>query len=551
MVDSRGFWARRSSRRQMLRGGALGLTGLSAAGLIGCSSGSRGGAPSPGAPSGAASGTAGAPAVATPKTGGRLAILSPFPEMPDYDILHQLSLQWAVPLRPAYNGVLRYNFQDPTKIEGDLAASWEVVSPTQFTIQLRPGVKWHDGTPFTARDVKASFDSMVKAGGKSAAMDYVTDTQAVNDTTVRVVTSRPRASFPHWLAWGALAIAPEKVVNADGAAGIKRTINGTGPFRLAAHQPGTSIRFTRNKDYFRPGLPYLDEVEIFWLGNAEAARSAFRSGQLMWLREQTLDDEKALAGPDVTAQVAMSASGDQLGFNSRILPGKDERVRKALHLGLNRPEAISILYREDAQIGSNIMPGTGGLTTKELQALPAFSAGTKDADRKEAQKLLSAAGLPNDPVEFIYRAGLPAQERMAQYVQSTMQPLGLKMKLVSVDAAALFAKRNSKTFQGLAGGLASFVLDATGTQGYWGPDGVEYPMDFPEVRTMLDQVESDFNRDSRQNRIRELDKKLIDLAPSVITGWTNDHDILKSNIKNFKMGPSRFLNMVYEDISLA
>ena len=193
---------------------------------------------------------------------------------------------------------------DPKNLVGDLAEKWEI-SPDgkTYTFFIHPGIKWHDGKPFTADDVIYNLDKLSdpKRSLQAAVFPAYQKAEKVNDLTVKVTLSRPQPSFLANLAGGySVFVAPQagdKFQSSD-------FLIGTGPFKFKSATSGVSLSFVKNPDYFKKGLPYLDGVNYYIIAD--------RSAQTDALITKRIDMTNALSGianKETLDRIASQASG--------------------------------------------------------------------------------------------------------------------------------------------------------------------------------------------------------------------------------------------------
>src|SRR6202521_4668466 len=202
------------------------------------------------------------------KQGGILKMYSP--DSPASMSIHEESTVFAEgPVMGVFNNLVMFDQHVPQNslqsIVPDLAESWASnEDATQLTFKLRGGVKWHDGKPFTAADVKCTWDLVQ---GKSAERlrvnprkSWYTNLAEIvpnGDYEVSFVLKRPQPAFIALLATGMSPVYPCHVSPAQ----MRQHPIGTGPFKFVEFRPHEYIKVARNPDYWKPGLPYLDGVE--------------------------------------------------------------------------------------------------------------------------------------------------------------------------------------------------------------------------------------------------------------------------------------------------
>jgi peptide/nickel transport system substrate-binding protein len=181
-----------------------------------------------------------------------------------------LSVQQAV--AGVYSGLLHREPEDPTKITGDLAERWTVSADGRlYTFYLRKNVKWHDGQPLTSADVKVSLDRVLHPDFKSPRCGsmlkpVVASVEAADPYTVQIHLKFAAAPFIEYVASAWCRIVAKHVLEkfANDLSRPEAQI-GTGPFKFKRWERGSVIEWEKNKDYFIPGLPYLDGVKQYVL----------------------------------------------------------------------------------------------------------------------------------------------------------------------------------------------------------------------------------------------------------------------------------------------
>src|SRR6516225_8096945 len=190
------------------------------------------------------------------------------------------------PMMGVFNNLIMYDQHVPqnslASIVPDLATSWEWNEEgTELTFKLRQGVKFHDGKPFTAKDVKCTWELRMDLApqklrinpGKSAYYNLA-EVTTNGDYEVTFVLKRPQPAFPMSLAGDSAGIYPCHVSPAD----MRRHPIGTGPFKFVEYKPNEDIKVTRNPDYWKPGRPYLDGIEYTIIKDPSTANLAFIAG---------------------------------------------------------------------------------------------------------------------------------------------------------------------------------------------------------------------------------------------------------------------------------
>ncbi len=217
------------------------------------------------------------------------------------------------PMMGVFNNLVMYKQDVPQNsiqsIVPDLAVSWSWSEEgTELTLPLRQGAKWHDGQPFTAKDVKCTWDMLTGKSGEKLRLNprksWYTNLEEVTtngDYEVTFRLRRPQPSFMALLASGWSAIYPCHVSPRD----MRTNPIGTGPFKFVAFKPNESIRVTRNPDYWKQGRPYLDGIEYTIIPSVSTRILGFIAGKFDTITGVTvplLQDVKSQA-PDAICEV--------------------------------------------------------------------------------------------------------------------------------------------------------------------------------------------------------------------------------------------------------
>ncbi len=337
-----------------------------------------------------------------------------------------------------------------------LAVSWQAVEPTVWEFELRDGVTFHDGAPFTADDVVFSFERARAETSDFA--DYLTSVEsveAVDDMTVRIRTTAPNPILPNQLtelmmmsrAW---AEANDVVVPQDFAGGEEnyavRNANGTGAFKLAAREPDVRTVMVKNPDWW--GLeahPHnIDEIVYTPIANAATRTAALLSGEIDFLLDPPIQDlERIKATPGLktasTPQIrtiffGLDVGSDELRF-SEGNPFKEPAVRAAMTRAINIEAIRDRVMRGLAEpAGIITSPGVHGYT-KTLDERPTFDV--------EAAKALMAEGGYSDG--FATTLHCPNDryvndEAICQAVVGMLAQIGIEVNLVAQSKSIHFAE---------------------------------------------------------------------------------------------------------------
>jgi peptide/nickel transport system substrate-binding protein len=399
-----------------------------------------------------------------------------------------------------------------------LAESWsQSEDGRKITFQLRQGVKWHDGKPFTSKDVAFTYQSIRDTQASTqwkAYFKWVAKLETPNPNTVVVTYSRPYA--PALMAW-TVGVLPAHVYGGgplEQSKGNKEPV-GTGPFRLARWIEGKRLLFEANQTWWN-GRPNLDAVELrVDMGNDEL--KALKQGQLdfaqvpdveAWSSEVQLPDFRA----DFEVATVLGSLMRAIAWNVQRKPFDDKRVRMALTVALNRGRVIEDVYLSQAQ------PMSGPFFPRMYGADPSLAPHPFDLDR--AVKLLDESGHPAGPNgRFPLRViastsqRTPTIEEMLAIFRRDLAAIGIDMNVEYLPPQDLEARQVMGDFDGLLFGWYPDIPDPDPTALLHSSQIREGRQNFagysdPEADRLLEAAVATTNRDERKALYHKLHAKL-------------------------------------------
>src|SRR3984893_16309083 len=293
----------------------------------------------------------------------------------------------------------------------DLATSWSWSEEgTELTLPLRQGVRWHDGKPFTARDVQCTWDLLT---GKSsdklrvnprkswyANVDRVT---ANGDYEVTFHLKRAQPAFLTFLASGYSPVYPCHVPARD----MRSHPIGTGPFKFVEFKPNEAIKVTRNPDYWKKDRPYLDGIEYTIIKNLSTATLAFTAGKfdMTFPYGLTVALRKNIESqmPEAICEQSPGNINRNLIVNRDKPPFDNPDLRRAMALSLDRKAFIDIISEGQGEIGGAMQPAPGGIWGMPpdlLKTLPGYNPDVQK-NRTQARQIMEGLGYgPNKRLQI-------------------------------------------------------------------------------------------------------------------------------------------------------
>ncbi len=391
-------------------------------------------------------------AAQTPKTGGVLNVMLR-EDLPQGFATHESSTySTSFPSMPCFNNLVIFDQSKAVEsldtIVGDLAERWSWQDNYKnLVFFLRRDVKWHDGKPFTSKDVKYTFDMLREAPEAQAKLrinprkDWYANVDAIEapDThTVVFRMKRPQPSILMMLASGYTPIYAAHVPPASYRTGCI----GTGPFKLKEWRKGEFVEYVKNPDYFVKGRPYLDGLKYVVIVERGTRVAALQSGQLDTAcpgeTSKTTMEQLKKAVPQMVFHTVAQNVTDNIIMNTKKAPFDNAKVRQAVSYAIDRRGLIQASHQGGAVLGAAMLPkpyGVWGVSDKDLLALPGY--GKADELKAHAKKLLAEAGItPDKPlkVEMGTRA-IAIYVDMASYVINELKQVGIDATLKQVETA--------------------------------------------------------------------------------------------------------------------
>src|SRR5216117_1298591 len=496
-----------------------------------------------------------------PRYGGEFIFAVPS-EPPSYDAHREETFGVIHPLAPHYNTLLRPDPADKTatRIVGDLAESWTISKDGRtYTLKLRRGVKFHDGSEMTSKDVKASYDKIIfpPAGVASDRKGEYLDVEAVQAPDPYTVVFRLKWTSGSFLM--SLASPWNWIYKADILAKDMRwyetNVMGTGPFVFVEHVKGSHWVGKRNPNYWDKGKPYLDGYRAIFIKDSAAQVSAVR-GERAHIQFRGFSPAEryslvAALGPKLTVQ--------ESAWNCVILVALDDkRVRRALTLALDRYQGAQALskiaiVKEPAGVQVPGMPFATG--PAELEKLAGYGRDIAKS-RAEAKRLLKEAGLP-DGFSFTYKnRGVPMPyESLGVWLIDQWRQIGLNVRQEVIEAAKYYAELRGGNFEVAADFQCGYIVEPD-LDLYKFQSKDKSPANYSRyVDPTLDELYEKQSRavdpEERKRYIREVERRLLDEEVHYIytLQW---HRIIPhlARVRGWTITPSHYLNQQLDAVWL-
>jgi peptide/nickel transport system substrate-binding protein len=379
-------------------------------------------------------------------------------------------------------------YRDPETgaYKGALATDWRWIDDKTLELDLRQGVKFHNGEAFDADDVVHTVNFVAKPESKVLAVNvvrWIDHAEKRAKYKVRIMTKQPFPAAIAYLAAPRLVIHPNEYYGTVGPKGMSERPIGSGPYRLVEHALGKYIRLERNPDYFRDSpksQPKIDRFELRFIPDAQTRVAEIVAGSLDLIMNVPRDQAEQLRGiPALQILSGETMLYTMLQLNA--LPGtpapqlRDVRVRKAIMHAIDREAIVKFLVGEHARVlHAECFPAQFGCTDLDV---PHY-----DYDPQKARQLLADAGFANGFAIDLYAY---RDRNQTEALIGYLRDVGIRARLRFLQSAAVVSARRSGKV-----GLAQYD---------WGSGGIS------DVSNSV-SVFHDFSSDdmSRDQEIHEL-----------------------------------------------
>ena len=502
-----------------------------------------------------------------PKYGGTLTFAVPKPP-PSFDGHRENTFALIHPVAPHYSTLLKFDQWNYPKVVGDVAKSWKVSKDGKtYTFKIRKGIKFHDGSTLTARDVKATYDKIISpppgvVSVRKGSYSMVKSVEAPDDRTVVFRLKWPSASILANLAspWNFIYKAD---ILAKDPHWYEKNVNGTGPFKFVEYVPGSHWIGEKNKDYFVKGRPYLDGYRAIFIKSTSARVASIRGGRALiefrGFSPAGRDDLVRALGKKIRVQEGPWICYLSVAINNEVKPFSDVRVRRALTLALDRWEASEYLSKIAIlkPVGGLLRPGSEFAATEaELTKLAGYGKDIKAA-RTEARRLLKEAGIP-DGYEFTFKnRDLPMPyESLGIWAIDQWRKIGLNVTHKVEEKGPFFSDRKKGNFQTIMDWECGF-MDEPDLQLFkflsMGKSGANYSR-FTDstLDSLYEKQGRATSKKERRKLIRTFEKRVLDekiyTFPTLWWYKINPH---WAKVKGWKQLPSHYLNQDLRDVWLS
>lgn len=469
-----------------------------------------------------------APAFAQ-KAGGTLRVYQR-ENPPSASINEEATISTSFPFMSLFNNLVMFDHAKKEEsldtVVPDLAKSWTWDdSKTKLTFSLNADVTWHDGKPFTAKDVVCTWDLIngVTEGARKSPRkiwyDNVEKITADNDLQATFHLKTPQPSLLILLASGLTPIYPCHVAAKD----MRTNPVGTGPFKLVEFKRNELIKVVKNPSYWKKGLPYLDGIEFRIIPSRSTRILAFIAGEfdMTFVDDVTIPLLKDVASRAPTASCDLNPAGTYANVmvNRNAPPFDNAEIRRAMTLAFDRKTFTDIMGEGKLSIGGAMLPlpeGKWGMPADVQSALPGYSPDIEKS-RADGRKIMEALGYSKDkPLKIkVTTRALDQYRDPAIILIDQLKAVHIEGELFVADSTVWYNVMQKKDY--------TVALNVTGV-GVDDPDAnfvenylCKSERNFtnycnPEVDALIEAQRKEADTDKRKRIVWDIERKLVEDA---------------------------------------
>ena len=436
----------------------------------------------------------------------------------------------------------------------DLGTAWSWSEDgTELTFPLRQDVKWHDGKPFTAKDVKCTWDLLLgrsseklRLNPRKALYRNLVEVTVNGDYEVTFHLQRPQPAFVALLAAGFSVVYPCHVSPAE----MRQHPIGTGPFKFVEFKPNERITLARNPDYWKPGRPYLDGIEFTIIRDVSTAHLAFVAGKLDWIGTSIplLKDIKREA-PEAVCELTSGGISRNLIVNRDAPPFDNPDMRLAMALSLDRKAFIDIISEGQGDIGGVMQPlpeGVWGMPEHVMKTLPGYDPDVQK-NRSEARAIMQKLGYgPENRLALkVSTRNVPPFRDPAVILIDQLKQVFIDGELEIVETALWYPKMYRKDFK-IGLNLTGGDVDDPDQQLYENY-ACGSPRNYtgycnPELEKLFDRQSMEADVGKRKQLVWEIERKLAEDGARPIIFYNRFAYCWQPRVKDWTMMVNSIIN---------
>lgn len=423
-------------------------------------------------------------------------------------------------------------------LTGGLAESWEVTDDgLEYTLALRRGVTFHEGQTFSADDVVANLDRIrveTNSLARRTELGNIDSYEAPDEQTITITLAAQYATLLAVLATNEVGIASGEwlALGVDPA----REMNGTGPFMLDSFEPEVHYTLARNPNYWKSGLPYLDEINEMPIPDDNARVNALLSGEINFVEYVPWQNMAELdSNPDFTLFQGFDLY-NLVRLNQSRPPLDNKLVRQALNYAIDRQAVIDVAFGgEGLPMTSGLFPSGSPWNNEELEGH-----WTYDPDR--ALSLLEEAGVDPTTVTLDFAvATISVHSDTAQVVAQYLEQIGFGINFIQQDVPTLTERRSTGDYQMMQDGLSLQYPDPDYYSVYFAIGGTAHAAgvgyENEELTEILERGRAETDFDVRKEIYLEFERALMEEAPWIFVLFRPQAEAMANSVQGYNRIP--------------
>ncbi|QPC44142.1 ABC transporter substrate-binding protein [Kaustia mangrovi] len=448
-------------------------------------------------------------------------------------LIPEFYVLWAI-----FNGLLKFN--DKMEIEGDLAESWEAVSPTVWRFRLREGVTFHDGKPMTSEDVKFTFERLMAPDADSphkSKFEAVTEVRAVDPLTVEIETAKPFAPLLSYLtnARTGSQIVPKHVLDGGDEAAFAQKPIGTGAYAFEAYKPNVEVKLKAHEGYFVEGQPAIPAVDMPLIPEESSGVTALLGGTIDLTSTAPFADVPELVDdPEVTVAKSAGLNTRFIALNHKAAPFDDVHFRRAVSMAFDRATMVQIVLFGEGEPANGIIPAAlSWAHTSKPREICSFN-----PDKAKAELEKSKYGAGTEAVVLTWGSGW--WKRFAEvFVAQVNETLGVNFRVEVSEANTVYSRLKASDYQASIWGWLGlidpdeYMYDIMHTEGWRNFQGYSNS----ELDALIVKAREEIDQAKRGALYREAESLMLEDAPVLCCFESNVHNLMKPAVKGFVQLP--------------
>jgi peptide/nickel transport system substrate-binding protein len=454
-----------------------------------------------------------------------------------------------LPMMGVFNNLVLFDQHKPQNslddIVPDLAKSWTWSEDGKtLTFVLQQGVTWHDGKPFTAADVKCTWDLLAGKAKENLKLNFrkgwyanIESVTVNGDYKAAFNLKAPQPALLALLASGMTPVYPCHVSPRD----MRQAPIGTGPFKFVEYKSNQSIKVARNPNYWKPGLPYLDGIEYTIIPNRSTAILAFVAGKfdMIFPYELTVPlvaDVKTQM-PEAICDISPMNVAANILMNP-VPPFDDLEVRRAVAMTIDRKSFIDILTQGKGDIGTAMQPlpeGEWGMPDDIQRTLPGYDPDIAKS-REKARAIMAAHGYgPDKRLKLkLSSRNLPTYRDAAVILIGHLKEIFIDAELEPIETALWVPKLVRRDYQFALSQVGNGVDDPDQTYPENYACGSRTYMDYcnKDVDALIARQSAERDQEKRKQIAWEIDRKLTGDAVRPIIYYMRGGTCWRPAVKN-------------------